>query len=314
MQLTDLNNFDLIAINGPEAKKFLQGQVTCDVNRLSPSHSLQGAICNIKGRVVADFRLVEFQDTCFLELSAGMADVVKPVLDKYMVFSRAESSVVATGVARTGLILDGNADLLQEILGPLPANDGDVSTNGNLLAIKIPGPELRYETWHFTDPNEASAQDEQLQKISDHSETVPLSHWTLLDIRAGIAHVDPPLTELHLPEALNYDLSGVISFTKGCYTGQEIVARMHYRGTAKKRLFCVRVSDLPAQPESIGLQLPGEETPVSGELIGGATDGTGDWYLLAVLPTTTHDSGARIILNGDENSSVELQSLPYVTD
>ena len=62
MQIVDLNNFDLIAIDGVDAKKFLQGQVTCDIDELTPAHSIEGAICNIKGRVTGDFRLLEFED------------------------------------------------------------------------------------------------------------------------------------------------------------------------------------------------------------------------------------------------------------
>ena len=97
MPILNLDAFDLIAIDGVDAKKFLQGQVTCDLDSLSPGHSLEGAICNVKGRVISDFRLFEHNDTCYLSVATGMAAIVVPVLSKYIVFSKATCQQVSAG-------------------------------------------------------------------------------------------------------------------------------------------------------------------------------------------------------------------------
>jgi len=312
MQIVDLNNFDLIAIEGIEAKKFLQGQITCDVDKLTPSHSLEGAICNIKGRVIADFRLLEFQDICYLQLAADMANIVKPVLDKYMVFSRAESSIASNQFKRIGILGELNSTRIKTSFEQFPDEEGKMSVSGNTILIKVPGLIPRHELWQFNP--EATDQDGFLNNLLDNEETISSNHWDLEDIRAGLAHVTPALAEQHLPEALNYDISGVISFTKGCYTGQEIVARMHYRGTAKKRLFCGISAESAEQPETIDVLVTEKQTTLPGELLNSARDENGKWLVLAVLPTVTEDPGARIYLNGNPDSPVELLSLPYVTD
>jgi folate-binding protein YgfZ len=223
MQCVKLTAFDLLAIEGEEAKKFLQGQVTCDVDNLSPSHSIEGALCNIKGRVISDFRLVEFQDTCYLLLAAGMADIVKPALDKYMVFSRAQSRVASSEIQRIGLLGDLNESFLGERFAQVTDDDSNAISSGDSILLKIPGLSPRFELWQFE--AQTPAEEELIGPSSGIIETVPAERWELEDIRAGIAHVTAAHSELHLPEALNYDINGVISFSKGCYTGQEIVAR-----------------------------------------------------------------------------------------
>jgi len=321
MQIVDLNNFDLIAIDGVDAKKFLQGQVTCDIDELTPAHSIEGAICNIKGRVTGDFRLLEFEDTCYLQLETGMADIVKPVLDKYMVFSRAESRVASDDIRRIGILGELNSStlsahpalsLLQSQFDELPAKDGDVAVNGHALLIKIPGLLPRYELWQFNASDTEGS--DLLNQVMESTETVATDSWQLQDIQAGIIHIQPSLSEQHLPEALNYDISGLISFTKGCYTGQEIVARMYYRGTAKKRLFCGKTAAPKEQPATIAVYEADSQADTAGEILQCARDDNGELFLLAVLPTSAIEPGARILLNGNPESPVELLSLPYETD
>jgi folate-binding protein YgfZ len=309
MQCVELTAFDLIALEGDEAKKFLQGQVTCDVDKLSPSHSIQGALCNIKGRVVSDFRLVEFQDTCYLQLAVGMADIVKPVLDKYMVFSRAESRIASSEIQRTGLLGDLHKSPLIQRFKQLPDDNINVASAGDSILIKIPGIAPRYELWQFG--SQPSGGNEVIAPATGLIETVSVDRWELEDIRAGIAHITPPHCALHLPEALNYDINGVVSFTKGCYTGQEIVARMYYRGTAKKRLFCGTSTGLQVKPESITCFNSDSNAALAGELISSARDEQGAWFVLAVLPSEAAEADAVVYLNDNPDLPVRLLSLPY---
>ena len=312
MQIINLNTLDLIAIEGIEAKKFLQGQVTCDVEKLSPSHSIEGAICNIKGRVIGDFRLVEFQEICYLQLAAGMADIVKPVLDKYMVFSKAESRLANSEIRRMGIIVERDSTALQTRFGKLPDEDGESVIKDHSILIKVPGLLHRYELWQFN--TQDTEEDQLLNQLMESAKTGLTESWQLEDIRAGIVHITPSISEQQLPEALNYDLSGVISFTKGCYTGQEIVARMHYRGTAKKRLFSGYIDGSARQPESIDCIAPEQQTAVAGQILNSARDESGKWFVLAILPSAAQEIGAEVYINENPELSVELISLPYVAD
>ncbi|MBT8146241.1 MAG: hypothetical protein KJN90_05265 [Gammaproteobacteria bacterium] len=312
MQIVDLNTFDLIAIEGAEAKKFLQGQVTCDVDELSPSQSLQGAICNIKGRVIGDFRLLEFRDTCYLQLEAGMADKVKPVLDKYMVFSKAESRIATSEVRRYGVLGEPSSAALQSLFDPLPAKAGQLAVSDNAILVKAAGLLPRYEVWHFvTDETE---QNKLVNDLANSAKASATESWRLEEIRAGIVHITPSLSEQHLPEALNYDISGVISFTKGCYTGQEIVARMYYRGTAKKRLYCSHRAGMSETPTSIEYLPAASQTAAAGEILSKASDKFGNWHVLTILPGAAAEADANVYLNGNSELTVELELPPYMTD
>ncbi len=325
LQTIPLANFDMLAVAGEDARKFLQGQVTCDLDQVSPSLSLQGAICNVKGRVIADFRLVEHDGTFYLALTTGMAAVVKPVLDKYIVFSRAECQVVTDTVRRTGILGDGAADTVEALVGSCPDADGAVITAGNTLLLKIPGLVPRYELWQLAP---APGQRPPLpESLATPSATAPLERWTLEDIRAGIAHVTPGLSEQHLPEVLNYDLSGVVNFKKGCYTGQEIVARMYYRGTAKRRLYTGVATETGSRPQTIHCRPAAGAAVQDGELIDAVQDDSGSWQVLAILPTILSESALQeqrddggssgngddvlVYLDHDEDCTVRVQSLPY---
>lgn len=309
MQAVDLNSFDLMSITGPDARKFLQGQVTCDVNQLSPSRSLTGALCNLKGRVIGSFRLVEHNDVCYLLLSAGMGPLVKQVLDKYIVFFKAQCLQLSGALHRVGLI--GSAEEAGAATGlrEVPDDEGQVAVSQHGVLIKIPGAVSRFELWQFAesaDPVPADA--------IDSLPRTTTAAWDLEDIRAGILHITPDLSEQHLPEALNYDLSGVINFRKGCYTGQEIIARMYYRGTAKKRLFHGCSAAPVAEPASgavtIYCQLADAEVPAEGEVLKALCDADGILHLLAILPVSAIDTTSRVSLDREGQLPVRLDSLP----
>ncbi|MCP5346450.1 MAG: folate-binding protein [Gammaproteobacteria bacterium] len=309
MALFNLNAFDLLAVSGADAKKFLQGQITCNVDLLSPTHSLEGAICNLKGRVIGDFRLLEHTGVCYLAMAPGMAARVKPVLDKYIVFSRATCEQVNDGVQRIGLIGDQAVDLAVELGLELPLGDGDVIARDHRLLIRVRGATPRYELWQFPESATGSLiPPTALQSISDPQP------WRIENIRAGIAHVTPDRSEEYLPEALNYDLSGVINFKKGCYTGQEVVARMHFRGIAKKRL-CYLLADRDCgQPQTISCRSDDTEKAEQGELWQWETDTRGHWHILAILPTVAVEPSSHIYLNDDPDCTVTIQSLPYLIE
>ncbi len=141
-------------------------------------------------------------------------------------------------------------------------------------------------------------------------ETVSVDRWELEDIRAGIAHITPPHCALHLPEALNYDINGVVSFTKGCYTGQEVVARMQYLGKLKRRMYLAEVRS-PTPPR------PGDElvadASASGQGAGRVVDARAsadDCYeLLAVVEiAAVEHSTVRL---GENGPTLRFLDLPY---
>lgn len=257
--LIPLNSQTLLGVEGPDANKFLQGQLTCDLRDLAPNHSLQGAQCSLKGRMINTYRLVQDQeDRVILRTFAELASATRAALGKYIVFSKAEITDLSDAYTLVGLVGPQAESLLSTQLGAVPETDGDwLSSNGHLI-IKLA--ERRYECW--LDQTTAPAL---LAVWSASCQAGDENLWTLQDIRAGWAQLRPQTQELFTPQALNYPLVGAVSFHKGCYTGQEVVARLHYKGKLKRRMYRV---ELP-WAEQTPLPAPGDElTTDAGQSLG----------------------------------------------
>ncbi len=232
MSVCALTDHEFVQIEGPDARVFLQGQVSCDVQLLSDTRSLPGAICNLKGRVIADFQLLQYGDACLLRTAGGMADTIVKTLARYAVFSKVELRQVEPALV-LGLIGGGFEAALSKLFPRLPMTAHECVVSSQMCLLRLPGE--RMELWCM-DATAVSP----LRELFGEWLPNPGREWLAAAIEAGDVHVRPASSEAYTPQLLNYDLSGVVNFSKGCYTGQEVVARMHFRGTPKKRLFLFR--------------------------------------------------------------------------
>ena len=305
-----LEDYEFIRISGPDSNSFLQGQLTCNTELLSAECSLSGALCNLKGRVIADFRLVEIGEDIIMQCAVGMADKILETLRKYAVFSKVELSLLESKnnspPIALGVIGKGVDAALSNLGLDLPISAGGVSSSPTSSVIRVPGLSRRIEIWMHT---EAAA--EQLLTALKEDKNNDLGPWLRADIEAGIVHVTPALSEEFTPALLNYDLSGLIDFKKGCYTGQEIVARMFYRGTAKRRLRLASCS----HPVSDASKVVARDSEGSGaDVLTFSNTKDSESLLLAVLPIQVVDSGERMTLSDNADSEVCIRELPYMTD
>lgn len=299
-----LQNLDFISLNGPDARSFLQGQVTCDIALLTESNLIRGAICNIKGRVVADFELVATQAGCLMAVSKGLGEQVTTVLAKYAVFSKVEISMEADAYRNYGMI---GTEAITELAG-VPCTDlkqdYDLATSANdeVWVIRKPGTTPRYEIWSTASETLTSEDSPQQAAL-----------WQEEDLRAGIARITPATTAEYTAQDLNYDLSTMVSYSKGCYTGQEIVARMHYRGKAKKRLTLIEVSAATRLAE-----LPDQIVEkASGKRLDNGIIATSRDYLqrqralvLAILPIGISDSIDMVHVGNTPAAQLSVINLP----
>lgn len=290
--VTDLNNFDLICISGAEAAQFLQGQLSCNLDKLSAAQSLWGACCDIKGRVLSDMQVLQMGADIYLLVQSGMSFSLRKTLDKYIVFSKAKTALVSSSFERYGVYGPHAEKTLTDLFGSAPEQVGQVVHIEHALAYRLPDAVPRFEV--LVSLENAAL----IDQIQDLGVTDDLEEWELADIRQGIVHIHPETQETYTPQLLNYDLNGVIDFKKGCYTGQEIVARMHYRGLAKKRLYRGLVKDLRVSTESLILH----KDEIVGEVVSCSRTENGEYEFLAVMPTELVTSGAKLNLH---NGSVE---------
>lgn len=231
--LTDLSHLGLLAVEGPDAAKFLQGQVTCDVRELAGPVTRLGAQCTPKGRMIVSFRALQREpERIFLSMDRGLIDTALGSFGKYIVFSKAKLHDRSSSFRRVGIYGPEAENLLRSVFPQIPAlNDEWCDNNGTIIVRLAP---QRFECWLLPEQAEAIWLDLERGCVLGDS-----GLWTLLTIRAGEGEVLPLTSEQFTPQALNYQLVNGISFRKGCYTGQEIVARLHYRGTLKQHMYRV---------------------------------------------------------------------------
>lgn len=229
--LATLTDKGLLLVQGPDASKFLQGQVTCDVKELNEPITRIGAQCNPKGRMLLSFRALQMDsETIALRLPASMMESAQKTLGKYIVFSKAKLQEGSNNFAFFGLFGDSANAVAATFFQQLPTKcDGWIEKDGSYL---IQLDTHRFECWIA-----ASALSAFIETIKQQTKEVSAEEWQLLDIAAGIGEVYPESYELFTPQELNYQLVNGISFRKGCYTGQEIVARLHYRGKLKRHMY-----------------------------------------------------------------------------
>jgi tRNA-modifying protein YgfZ len=306
MFVVDLKQHEFIRISGPDSIRFLQGQVSCNMELLSAEHSLNGALCNLQGRVIADFRLVQLGEDCLLQTGAGLAQKILDTLARYAVFSKVEFSREQVPLRAFGAVGEQPA-AVSSLTGPCPEQLDAVQSNQDFSVIRVAGETPRYEIWCHS-----ATGAEKLGEQAAYQQPLPLQQWLLEDIAAGIAHVQSDSSEEYMPQLLNYDISGVIDFKKGCYTGQEVVARMFYRGKVKKRLF--RLSALQ-EPTAVGQAIVNSaDATTVGEVLSWASSDEGasaQIQMLAILNSEAAAGEATLSLAGQPDSTLQLLTLPY---
>lgn len=302
-QIAELSNYQFIKVEGPDFRKFLQGQLSCNMEKLAAEHSLRGAICNLKGRVIADLRVLQLGDGCLLQVDSGMAQPVVATLAKYAVFSKVKLTLLDGHPAPLGL-LGAPASQVQQLFAQLPEAIDAVSHGDSASLIRVAGTPPRYELW-FHDKAAQLAFSASLPS----SLMVNISAWQRAEMQAGVIHVDSSKTETYTPQLLNYDISGVIDFKKGCYTGQEVVARMFYRGSAKKRMYLA--STLTPLHNDPGVQQTVANEEKNWEILvcSNAPEGSNEpTLLLTVLDTEAVETGGSFTLA--HYPEVKLSILP----
>lgn len=301
--LTDLSHEGVIQVSGVESEKFLQGQLTCDLREVDSHHARLGALCTYQGRAVATFILNRIGSDYHLQLDRSALPQLLATLGKYIVFSKATLRDASDEWVRIGLAGHHASELLGANFGALPAADYEVMPLSAGAILRLPGSVARFQIWL---PFDAAL--DIWPRLKQGATLVGSDGWRLLEIRAGVPMVTAATQEAFIPQMLNFDELGGINYRKGCYTGQEIIARSHYRGKQKRHTQRAVVADAVERiaPGS-EIHAAGEAAPV-GTVVTAARAGAG-WELLAVLKDDRLDAELRW---GDSNGPpVRLLDLPY---
>lgn len=294
----NLNYRDLLVVSGEDSESFLQGQLSCDLNDLSEYDSCPGCLCDNKGRVVASFSLWKLADVFYLEMESGVAAIAEQHLKKYSVFYKSDIAVKNNAFSRTGLIGAQALKYLEGLFSDLPSIENQVSKSGDNFLRLADSENKRYELWQSNNSNPTKLFSSDLTLVEGETE-----NWKLLDQQTGLYRLKVEDTALYTPQELNYDQLGHISFTKGCYTGQEIVARMHYRGKAKKRLYLLQImtSTIPVK----GMKIITNDNKVVGEIIDVASTAENQFQVQAIAKESINQ---KISIENINDSEIKLIS------
>ncbi|MGN2411655.1 CAF17-like 4Fe-4S cluster assembly/insertion protein YgfZ [Pseudomonas syringae] len=297
-----LSHEGVLAVRGVDASKFLQGQLTCNLGYLSESASSLGARCTQKGRMQSSFRIVFEGDGCLLAMASELIEPQLLDLRKYAVFSKSKLTDESAAWVRFGL---QDADEALVSLGlDLPQETGAVARASELIAIRVSP--ARAELWV-----RAGQADDITSRLAAQLTEGPLNDWLLGQIRAGIGQVFGSTREEFIPQMINLQAVGGVSFKKGCYTGQEIVARMQYLGKLKRRLYRLTLQAEQIPEPGTALFSPVHASAV-GNVVLAAQSGQGI-ELLAVLQGDAAESG-HIHLGSPQGAALQMSELPYTLD
>ena len=227
----------VLTVTGKDAAKLLQGQVTCNVNDISVVKSSLAALCNPKGRAIATFLLVKRADTFLLVLPVELLETVKKRLQMYVLRSDVRITDSSDELCLLGLCEPDK-----------PAQPFVTEIQHDMIAVSLPASTRRRLL--ITDADNALRFWAE-QVASQGFRMAGSGEWRYLDIISGIPWLTTETSEEFIPQMLNLDKLGGISFNKGCYTGQEIVARTHYLGKAKREMFLAECQiSAPPKPNS----------------------------------------------------------------
>lgn len=304
--LADLSHLAVLRAEGTDAKSFLQGQLSNDINQVNGTRAQLSSYCNAKGRMFAIFLIFCRPDNdYYLQLPAALAEPVLKRLRMFMLRAKVKIEFADAGLGRIGLSGPNTETLLKNALGTAPVNNYDSITSDDVTVIRLPGPHARFELL---------APEARLmslwQLLSAKATLVGAGPWSWLDIMAGIPVILPGTAEEFVPQMANLELVGGVSFTKGCYPGQEIVARMHYLGRLKQRMFRAHVEcalpPLPGTPV-FAPDLPGQST---GHVLEAQASPQGGYDLLTVVHLSSKESGELHLANSN-GPRLDIKKLPY---
>jgi len=302
--MVPLTHLGLIACNGEDAQSFLHGQLSNDIKLLAPERSEYAAYCSPKGRMLANFLVWREGEAYCLQLARSLLPAIQKRLSMYVLRSKVKLNEASEARLSFGLSGSGARTALQELFPALPQQAHQVMRHpdhGTLIAL--PGNRFQLIA-------EAEAARRLWQMLAATLTPAGTPCWEWLEIRNGIPLLTSATQEQFVPQMANMELIGAVNFKKGCYPGQEIVARTQHLGQIKRRMVLAHMegNSMP-QPgdELYSSLLDGQE---SGMVVNAQAAPEGGYDLLAVLQTSSIGSGS-VHFKAADGPALNILSLPY---
>ena len=303
--LADLSQYALIEVNGDDATDFLQGQLTNDIKLATESMSQLSAYCNPKGRILANFRIFKRGEHYYLRLPANTLEATLKRLRMFVMRSKVELTDSSDTLVRIGIAGSNAGNKLSSLFKNLPNNEDEAVFENNITLIRLHGDMPRYEAY-----GPVGEIKDLWQQLKADAALIGENSWNILTIRAAIPEVVAETVEAFVPQMVNLQAINSLSFTKGCYPGQEVVARMHYLGKLKRRLFngSLENETLPTPGQAILSEH--EDGQKIGQIVTASWSKDKKIEFLAVLQIEKAEKGG-LYLDEGTKPCLQLAELPY---
>ncbi|MFZ6800187.1 YgfZ/GcvT domain-containing protein [Undibacterium sp. Di24W] len=296
----------LIQANGDDAASFLHNQLSNDVEHLNNTHSRYAAYCTPKGRMLASFLYWKTDDNIVLQCSASLQPALQKRLQMFVMRSKVKLEDVSEQFALLGLSGNAAEAFLLTQFSKLPSAINDKLSNaaGTLIRLHDAFETARYQ-WlvsHAKFAEISSQIDASLQKVDD-------SIWRLGNIHAGLPQVLEQSKEKFVPQMINFELIGGVNFRKGCYPGQEIVARSQYLGKLKRRMAIALVK---ADTVDVAMEIFSDNDPTQpcGMIVNAERNLSDEFACLVEIKLADQEQG-KVHLGVSDGPVFNFLPLPY---
>ena len=292
-----LDHLGVIKITGEDNAKFLQGQLTQDFALLGLNEARLAAFCNAKGRMQASFIGFKYPNgdhtDILLICSKDLLAATMKRLSMFVMRAKAVLTDASADFAVYGLL--GNKDSKSPATISTPWSKTDV---GSVSVVGLyPAQGVARQMW--VGPSTA---------LPPQGDAIDRDAWLLSEVQSGVATLSTPIFEALVPQMLNFESVGGVNFKKGCYPGQEVVARSQFRGTLKRRAFILTCSQAMAAGDLIFSSLDQEQE--CGLIVQGAEDANGLWWAIGSMQIQAANEG-QLTMASPTGAALTLHPLPY---
>jgi folate-binding protein YgfZ len=292
--LADLSQFGALRVAGEDAPSFLQNLLSNDIREVSNTRSQLSSFNNAKGRILATLLIWREGDDYLVQLPRALCEPIRKKLSMYVLRAKVKITDSSDETISLGLSGASVREILLMQFGDLPQSPFGSISAAQASVIKIGDTRWQINT---SAPHAAAL----WTTLSQHAQPVGSPCWDWLNIRSGIPVILPPTQEQFVAQMVNLELIGGVNFNKGCYPGQEIVARMQYLGKLKRRMYLAHL-DYQGHPDGSDAPKPGDEL-FSAELEGQASG--------MIVNSAPAPGGGFDVLASVQNSSRETQKIRW---
>ena len=304
--LSALDETGLLYVGGDDASDFLQKQLSNDILKIDQHRSQLSSISNAKGRMLGIFRVIQIDGGYLLVIPLSILDSIQQQLQKFVITARVILADISDSFARFSVTTDQHELTASD---RFPAELNQVYQSDSLISLRLPAAEGRSRYLFLS--NDAEEAIQLWSQLANRLQINDASNWRLQDIEAAIPNLYPATQGAFVLQMSNLQAIDGVSFKKGCFPGQEVVARMQYLGTLKRRMYLAEIdSETCPQAGDELCSLGTDKKDGSGKVVDAILTGDGKCLMLFIAQIAKTDANQLQLFDRPE-LSIRLRSLPY---